>query len=106
MVSFSSCVFAGERERKERAREGGAMLLGGGISSCLHSLIFRMSNVKWISLPQFLFCTNTYEEWSRIIFENDNNYLLDSNLNPISRDSDIKGSMDYVGDILHLLMYM
>ncbi len=59
-----------------------------------------MSNVKWISLPQFIFCTNTYEEWSRIIFENDNNYLLGSNLNPISRDSnDITGSMDYVGDI-------
>ncbi len=53
-----------------------------------------MSNVKWISLPQFIL------EWSRFIFENDNNYLLGSNLNPISRDSnDITGSMDYIGDI-------
>ncbi len=37
MVSFSS-VFAGERERRGG---GGGCCFGGGISSCLHSLIFR-----------------------------------------------------------------
>lgn len=54
MVSFSS-VFAGERERKEGAREGGAMLLGGGISSCLHSLIFRCQTSNESHCHSFFF---------------------------------------------------
>lgn len=93
------CVCGRKREKSERGK-GGAMLLGGGISSCLHSLIFRCQTSNESHCHSFFFCTNTYEERSRIIFENDNNYLLGSNLNPISRVSnDIKGSMDYVGDI-------